>query len=309
MKKIYLLTSSSYHVANNKINEIAKDNKNITIFSLNEVSIYDCIDDASYFGLFDEERIIIIKDTKYFGGKFLYEEESAAIIKFLSNLDENTTIIFICDEIKKTKDLTKKVIALGCEIIDFSTIDDVTFNNLLNEHIEMNGYIVDEKAKNLIIKNCLNNLDIAIQEIDKLSLVDKNITESIVNTYGSVEENLDTFEFSNAVVAKNFDKAFDILDKLLAGGIDAYSIVGLLASSFVNMYMVKDAINHNLSDDEIAKKFGYSSTGRVYVMKKNGKIYTQDQLKEIILGLSDLDIKIKTGYNPVYGIKEFLLNL
>lgn len=309
MKKIYLITCQSYHVLNNKINKITNGNTNITTFSLNNVSIYDCIDDASYFGLFEDDRVIIIKDVKYYGGKFLYEEESAAIIKFLSNLDEYTTVIFVCDEIKKAKDLTKKVVALGAEIIDLSTIDDATFNELLNEHIKENGLNVEEKAKSLIIKNCLNNLDIAIQEIDKLSLVDKIITESIVNTYGSVEENLDTFEFSNAVVAKNFDKAFELLDKLLAGGVDAYSIVGLLASSFVNMYMVKDAMNHNLSDEEIAKKFGYSSTGRVYVMKKNGKIYTQDQLKEVILALSDLDIKIKTGYNPVYGIKEFLLNL
>ena len=38
--------------------------------------------------------------------------------------------------------------------------------------------------------------------------------------------------------------------------------------------MVRDAINHGLTDEEVAKKLGYSGTGRVYVMKKNSKIYT-----------------------------------
>lgn len=265
---IYLIKSISYRLLNMEIDKITKDIPNITTFSLNEVSIYDCIDDASYFGLFDELRAIIIKDTKYFGGKFLYEEESTAIIKFLSNLDKDTTIIFICDDIKKTKELTKSVVKLGAEIKDISSIDAGVFVNLVDDYAKSEGITLDSKARDLIINNSLKNLDIAIQEIDKLSLVDKHITEAIVKEYGSIEEDLETFGFSNAVVAKNFDKAFDLLDKLLNGGVDAYSLIGLLASSFANMYMVKEAVSNRLTDEEIAKLFGYSSTSRVYVMKK-----------------------------------------
>ncbi len=75
------------------------------------------------------------------------------------------------------------------------------------------------------------------------------------------------------------------------------------------MYMVRDAINHGLTDEEVAKKLGYSGTGRVYVMKKNSKIYTTEDLEKIIIDLSDLDIKLKSGYNANYKLKEFLLKL
>ena len=47
----------------------------------------------------------------------------------------------------------------------------------------------------------------------------------------------------------------------------------------------------------------------LYAMKKNSKIYTTEDLKNIIIDLSNLDIKLKTGYNAKYEIKEFLLNL
>ena len=73
--------------------------------------------------------------------------------------------------------------------------------------------------------------------------------------------------------------------------------------------MVKSALNDGLSDEEIAKLFGYTNPKRVGVLKRNGKIYTLDQLKDIIISLSELDLKIKSGYNQVYAIKEFLLNL
>lgn len=309
MSNIHLISSTSYHVINNKIKEIVGDNTNITTNSLNDVSLYDCIDDASYFGLFDEQRVIIIKDVKYFGGKYNYEEECNALENFLSHLDDSITIIFVCDNISKSKDITKKVLTLGAEIHDLSVIDDELFDCIVTEYTKDFDIVIDKNAIPVLRKNCLNNLDIFLQDIDKISNIDKHITLDMVNTYGISLEELDTFDFSNAVVAKNFNTAFDLLDKLIESGVDGYTLTGILASSYANMFMVRDAVNHGLSDDEIAKKLGYSGTGRVYVMKKNSKIYTLDELKEIIISLSELDIKLKTGYNPVYGIKEFLLNL
>ena len=307
--EIYLLKSSSYRILNNEIAKITKGINNITNFSLLEVDIRDIIDDASYYGLFSEKRCIIVKDTKYFGGKFAYEEESNFLYEFLSSKLEDLIMIFICDDIKKTKDLTKKVTSLGASIIDISNVSEEDMKELITSYCNDQEIKIDNKAYDLLLKNSVNNLDIMIQEIDKLSLVDKNITVDIVNTYGSKEADDETFNFSNAVVAKQFAKAFELLDVLLKNGVEPSALIGLLSSSFANMYMVRDAVNNHLTDEEIAKALGYSGTGRVFVMKKNSKIYTLDQLKDIILDLCVLDSKIKTGYDPVYGIKEFLLNL
>lgn len=309
MKHIYLISSPSYNIINLEIKKIIQDNTNITYHSLNDVTIYDCIEDASYFGLFDDNRIIVIKDVKYFGGKFAYEEETNALYNYLSNMDEATTIIFVCDAITKTKDITKKVISLGGEIRDLSEIDADAIKAICNEYASTNELILDKDALDLILKNSLENLDVAIKDIEKMSNINKHITVDLVNNYGIKLESVDTFEFSNAVIAKNFSQAFTLLDKLLESGVDEFQILGVLASSFTNMFMVRDAVNHGLTDEEIAKKLGYSGTGRVYVMKKNSKIYTTEDLENIIIDLSNLDIKLKTGYNAQYEIKEFLLNL
>ena len=168
-------------------------------------------------------------------------------------------------------------------------------NELITYLEELSRLKLDEEEK----EKAKESLSKIIGYIDVLSKLD---TEN-------EKEMSHTFEFSNAVIAKKFDIAFDLLDKLIASGIDGFALTGILASSYTNMFMVRDAVSHGLSDDEIAKKLGYSGTGRVYVMKKNSKIYTIDELKEIIISLSKLDVKLKTGYNPVYGIKEFLLSL
>lgn len=309
MKEIYLLSSSSYNIINLQIKEIAAGNENITYQSLNDVTIYDCIDDASYFGLFDENRIIVIKDVKYFGGKFNYEEETNALYNFLSSMDESLKIIFVCDSIVKTKDITKKVLSLGAKIFDLQDLGEDAINEVIANYVNDFDLVLDNDARDLILKNSLNNLDVALKDIEKISNINKHITVSLVDEYGIKLESVDTFEFSNAVISKNFDKAFSLLDKLFLSGVDEFQILGVLASSYINMFMVRDALNHGLGDEEIAKKLGYSGTGRVYVMKKNSKIYTTDDLKNIIIDLSNLDIKLKSGYNAKYEIKEFLLNL
>ena len=219
------------------------------------------------------------------------------------------TIIFVCDSITKTKDSTKRVLALGAEILDYQELTEEKIKDIINGYLETNKITIEKNALELVLKNSLNNVDIAIKDIEKVANIDNHITTDLINEFGIKLENVDTFEFSNAVIAKKFDIAFSLLDKLLASGVDEFQILGVLSSSYVNMYMVRDAINHGLTDEEVAKKLGYSGTGRVYVMKKNSKIYTTEDLEKIIIDLSDLDIKLKSGYNANYKLKEFLLKL
>ncbi len=305
---IYLLKCSSYNVINEEIAALT-EGYTIATHSLNEQTIDECLEDASYFGMFDSKRAFVIKDTKYFGGKFAYENEVNTLLNFLKNIDDDTRMIFICDDIKKTKDATKKVIALGAEIKDIPDYKGDILEEKIREYAHKNAFEIKSDALTLLLKNCLDNYDIILQELNKMSLVDKVITKDIVNTYGLKVDGDYTFDFSNAVIAKDFAASFDYLDKLLADGVEVVALIAVLASSFSNMYMVKMAVNDGLSDEEIQKLFGYSSTGRVYVLKKNAKIYTLDQLREIIIGLEELDKKIKTGDNPVYRFKEFLLSL
>ena len=307
MKQIYLIKSDSYQLLNERINEIVGDIETISHFSLNESTINEVIDDAGYFGLFDEKRVVIVRDVKYFGGKFLYEEDTDKLNNFLTNVDD-IIIIFVCDEISESKAITKRMKEIGAEIIIINSKEEQS--KYIDEYCKKHDITINQNVIDKIMENSFHDLDVFLQEVNRLSIIDKNITDELVEQYSVKNNDEDvTFDFSNAVVDKNFNKAFDLLDQLLDNGTEPFSIVGLLASSFINMYMVKDAVNHGLTDDEIAKVLGYTNSKRVFVMKRNGQKYDLDTLKDIIIRLSELDIKIKTGYNPVYEIKEFLLNL
>ena len=224
-------------------------------------------------------------------------------------MDETLTIIFVCDSIVTTKDLTKTAVSLGAKIIDKSTLEEEDISNIISDYTKEKGIKIDAKATNLILKNADNNIDIALTEIDKLSNVDAIITETIVNEYGTKIESDETFAFIDAVVHKDFKTAFDILDVLITKNTEVNGIISLLARRYAEMYIAKSVTPNDMSDDDLAKRLNYKKGGKIYFIRKDAKIYTLDQLKEIIINLSILDKKVKTGTSPVYGLKELLLSL
>ena len=309
MKNKYIIKSNSFTFLNDKIKELSKDYKEVETFSLVDDSIDDVIESMQHFGLFSENKCIVVKNVKYFAGNFAYEEECNKLKSALSNLDDETMVIFINDEVLKSKKIVKDLIASGVTFIDLTGGNEEETLEYMNSYFKNLNITIEKNALQEIYKNSSNNIDITINEVLRLSNLSSNITTDMVNNYTHKNDEDVTFSFSNATIAKDFDLAFKYLDIMLKNGAEPINIVALLANSFTNIYMVKSAASDGLSDEEIAKLFGYTNPKRVGVLKRNGKIYTLDQLKDIIISLSELDLKIKSGYNQIYAIKEFLLNL
>lgn len=309
MENKYIIKSNSFTFLNDKIKELSKDYKEIENFSLVEDSIDDVIESMQHFGLFSESKCIIVKNVKYFAGNFSYEEECDKLKNALSNLDDETMVIFINDEVLKSKKIVKDLISLGVKFIDLTGNNEDDVVTYITDYFKKENISINRDALLEIYKNSLNNIDITINEIERLSNLSNNITHDLVASNTKKTDEDVTFAFSNAIIAKDFNLGFKYLDTLLKNGSEPINIVALLASSFTNIYMVKSASADGLSDDEIAKLFGYSNPKRVGVLKRNGKIYTLDQLKDIIVSLSNLDLKLKSGYDQIYALKEFLLDL
>ncbi len=308
MKNIHLIKSDYFSLTNSLIDELLTDYQDINKYDLDEVEINDVINDSSYYGLFNDKKAIIINNVKYFGGKFLYEEETSLLYDYLSNVDDNYIIIFICNDISDKKEFTTKVVNLGATIHDLSSLSEDELYEFINKYLDNHNIKMEKNSISYLLSRVDNNLDIFISEVDKMSIITNNITDDTIDVYSSYNKDDDAMEFKNAITAKNFDKGFTELDKLLKSKDDVISLVGLLANNYALMYIVKDCMDNNLSDDDICKLNNIKS-GRLYYLKKDLRIYTKDELKDIIIGLSEVDKKIKTGSDPVYVFKEFLLNI
>ena len=316
---VYVIRSTSFRLLNDRINEIISFIPDRKYFSLDVDELEDVIIDASYVGLFNDERAIVVREVNYFGGKAKYEEQVNKLINFINNIDPSITLILVCNNLNKTKDTTKNLLKCNIEFIDLN-IKDEEFDKYVQDYLDKRNIKIDAKALVKLKENTVNNIDLLFNEIDKLSIITNTITWKMVSDYSSsyivpkdsleeVDYNDISFKFVDAIANKKFKDAFAYFDKIVERGDDMYSLIGLINSQYSNIYLVKEAASHGLSDEEIAESLGYKKTGRVYVMKKNGNLYTLDDLKEIIVNLSEIDVKIKLGMDPVNGLKEFILSI
>ena len=316
---VYVIKASSFRMLNSKIEELTSELNEKKYFNLSYDELDDVIIDASYVGLFNEARAIIVREVNYFGGKNKYEDQVNSIIKLIENLDPSITLILVCNNLLKTKDSTKRLLGLNVEYIDLFNNNEAE-SEYLKKYLEEKEIKVDSKAMDKLNTNTCNNIDLLLNELDKLSLITKDITFKVVNEYSSTYiipkdefEELDyndiSFKFVDALINKKFKDTFAYFDKVIERGDDMYSLIGLINSSYSNIYMVKEALSHGMSDEEIMNEFGYKKIGRVFIMKKNGNIYSLDELRDIIVKLSDIDLKIKLGADPINSLKEFILSV
>ncbi len=316
---VYVIKSSSFRMLNSKIQELTSELNEKKYFNLSYDELDDVIIDASYVGLFNDNRAIIVREVNYFGGKNKYEDQVNSIIKLIENLDPSITLILVCNNLLKTKDSTKRLLGLNVEYIDMFNNSDAEAE-YLKKYLDEKGIKVDSKAMDKLNANTCNNIDLLLNELDKLSLISKDITFKVVSEYSSTYiipkdefEELDyndiSFKFVDALINKKFKDTFAYFDKVIERGDDMYSLIGLINSSYSNIYMVKEALSHGMSDEEIMNEFGYKKIGRVFIMKKNGNIYSLDELRDIIVKLSDIDLKIKLGADPINSLKEFILSV
>ena len=106
----------------------------------------------------------------------------------------------------------------------------------LKKYLEEKGIKVDSKAMDKLNANTCNNIDLLLNELDKLSLISKDITFKVVSEYSSTYiipkdefEELDyndiSFKFVDALINKKFKDTFAYFDKVIERGDDMYSLI------------------------------------------------------------------------------------
>ena len=99
---LYLLVSNSYHILDEEIKKIVKDEKYEVIDYL-KTTLEDIVMEASYSDLFSNKKILIIKNATFFSTKI----DTSSLDKYLLNINPNTILIFTCNNIDERLKIVK----------------------------------------------------------------------------------------------------------------------------------------------------------------------------------------------------------
>ena len=301
---LYLLVSNSYHILDEEIKKIVKDEKYEVIDYL-KTTLEDIVMEASYSDLFSNKKILIIKNATFFCSKI----DTSSLDKYLLNINPNTILIFTCNNI----DERLKIVKTFKDSYNYKINNILYQKDIVNKLIE----IAEKKDYNLSIesaiyisKSSLDNYDIAYNNLEKIFLYYNKpckINESDVINLVSVSLEENNFKFIESVINNDTENAFKILNDLKIKKIEPLSLFNLLAREYRLMLILKEE---------------YQKKSRSYIMKllnirdwqlekllKQASRYNREYLEDKLIEICEYDYQIKTGkIDKFLALELFILN-
>lgn len=304
---VYLLYGTKEFQINEEIKKICKniDEMNISRYDLTNDLLSLAIEDAQTLSLFEDKKVVIIENADMFTGST--SKDSEIVQKYLDNINENTTLIFIVhnDKLDTRKKITKLIKEKG-KVLEYN--DELDTISLVRKLFK--GYNIDYKTINLFIDRIGNNPLIIQNEINKIKIYkgnDKNITdEDILNLTIKLIE-IDIFKLIDYIVKKDKEKALELYYEMLKMNEEPIKIVVILANQFRIMYQAKELFKKGYSEKDIASILKIHPY-RVKLAIQNGRNYTSKTLLKYLNDLANIDIGIKTGtLNKDLALELFIL--
>lgn len=308
MDNVYLISSNSFHLMEEELKKILKDNP-YTSFDLNAVDLDDVLEEASYFSLFDDKKYMVVKNAQIFGAskrkskEEIDDEEKVSkkdekLLQYLNEPNDNTVLIFTYNGKADTK---KKICKIIKDRYKFIQIDDLKPKDIysrLEKALKDSGYKLDNSNTGYyIVNNALNNYDLAINEVEKIKLYyGKGCTvkyEDVVNIVSkNIEDN--NFKFIDTVISKDIKEAFKMYDDLMIQKVEPIMLMSMLAKEVRNMLLVKKMMKSK-SKKDMMEVLGLKYDFQIDKLISNSYSFNESKLESYLVLLSDLDYKIKRG--------------
>ena len=307
---IYLISNESYRLIAEEIKKIVKENT-YKIFNLNKSSIEEIIEEANYFSLDGNSKYLVVSNADIFSSDKSDDNTTNLVLKYLENPNSNTILIFTTQKPIDTRKKIVKEIKTKYKVINNSKMDRKSLNEFLNNYVKQKEFNIDYQTINYIINNSYGNLDIMLNELDKVMLyynVPCHIKYADVERIVGVELDSNNFHFVSAVVDKKLEDALKILNSLKIYKVDSTILVSLLAREYRLMYYVKKMYQSRMSLIEICNNLNLADW-QVNKLYNNCLHYSENELATNIVNLCNIDLNIKKGiWDKDIALYGFLLD-
>lgn len=309
---MYLVYGESFHLIQEQIDKIIKNETNIVTMDLLSVTIEDVLTEARYVSLFEEKKFLIVKNAYLFTSAKVKDEDVDLLLEYIKNPTPLTTIIFTSyEKIDARKKVTKKF-GENNKIINVGDLKPNDLVNRVRDFVFSKKYKIDTESIQYLMNACGNHYDLTYNELNKLFLyymepqvIQFEDVKQIVSK--SLQDN--NFKFVEAVVSKDIRKAIRILDDLYVLKVDPISLFMLLAREYRLMYSAMTLRSMGYPMNVISKTLGLQDWQTEKSLRASSGYYTET-LAEYLKKLALLDYQIKSGETDRFlALKTFLLEI
>lgn len=274
--KVFTYSDSSF-IPNQYINEIARVRHKDIVYVNSLLEVYN--EDDDIFGFGNNNTLYVYNVDKLEGN---------------INSDILKNCIIKCKSIETFVD--DYLIVNFPKMLDWQVVDYV--------HCLLPG--LTDAEINWLCEICNNNVERLQNEADKINIFSKDEQEkmfTLINDddgYNDLSP-LNIFNFTNAILKKDFKKVSEILKSIDCIDIEPVGVLTLLYRNFKNI------LNIQLNSRATADSLGMTSK-QFNAIRYNCGYYTPNNIVKIFKILTEIDYKLKSGKLPSNMIIDYLVN-
>ncbi len=220
------------------------DNLNTSLFE-GDFDIEKIRSDVMSLPFLGKNRLVIIKNI--LSAKNV---DTKKLVGVLDKKPESTIILFIEEgQPDKRSTLFKRLIKDKSR--EFGILQGGELVKWIREEAEKAGGEIEPKEANILAGYFGGDLWQLKNEIEKLVAYNKKVTEETIEKLSIANINVKIFDLTDAITAKNKEKAFRVLGELLDSGENEIYILSMIQWQVRNLALVYNLRSH--SEHEIAK--------------------------------------------------------
>lgn len=285
LKNCYLMAGEDYELYLRGYSMIMKkvgltmEDFNLVKFDDDNFSMKVVLDSCEVMPMGDQYRVVLLKNIQK-----VSEGDKKMLTEYL-NSPVPSTILIIFDMYDKFISLKNELTFVDCKRFDAQTCLSV----IANEFSKKNKQISAEAA-NALYEYCNGYLTRIVSEIDKLAYYDLDehlVTKKLVDSLVTKDEEVVVFELTQALGARNGDKALKLLEALKKEP----GVLGLITNHFRRLFFISIS---DMKDSELASLLGVKEFA-ISKQRAQTKNFSKMQLKKIYTLLEKVDYMIKSG--------------
>ena len=281
-----------------------------------ENGIEPFLDEISQLTFFTEsKKVVIIYNAIYLSDektrKKIANQENK-LLTLLENDDNNilTIQVVYSDTLLKRSEIVKNIEKIG-KIYYFPQIKNSDRLLYIKKYFNDHGFKIEEKAIVAMNDKLKGDLYSFHNEADKLMLFkkDKIITFNDIELLVSKNLNDNVFDLTNAILAQDKRKVFELYNDLLLNGVEPITLISILAKNFIFYDEILFLAKNNNSANDIASNLN-ANPFRVQISLRNLKNMNINKVRAVLNELFELDKKIKNSdIDGKIGLELFLINI
>lgn len=307
LKKLYVDTIVSKNV------EPSFESFNLEKYEGKNLDLDTVFQAATIMPMMSDKRCLVIEDYKLEG---VNEKDYRLMETFFSDLPESSIIIFHQKKSDFSLAKAKKAVALFKKFGGVCVLNKRTGNDLIKPLISSASKqkcVLSPEMARYLVSLAGDDFNVLINELNKVCNYrgEGEITKAHIDAVTVKTDDAKIYALTKALTAKNFDEAYNVLHSLLRQKIEPEYILGVLVSSYVDMYRAKVALVCGQRADALSNDFSYGK--RAFALSNAGRDSSRvdiDIIRKCLEELSKADRQLKSGSSmPAIVLEQLMVRL